>query len=268
MPVNRDWLKQALEITGDFETSGSPWSQATGDFDQQGISCGILQWNIGQGSLQPLVKAGGITLVLKYMPQYGNKFWEACNAPINQGLREVRSWQSSNRLNPTVIAELSAFFGSPEMVENQISRAMNLGERAYELAVRWAIDERHEQTPSLHDFCWFFDLLTMNGGMKNLWYEDVQNFIEAHSPEKADDLICDWLANTSSQVYGWKDSRKNAALWKNHVKPKHLNLFVLGYLRAQKSRPEFRALVMNRRGTIAITQGYVNGELEDLKNLR
>lgn len=53
-PVN--W--RCLALTGTFETScGIPdcFAGISGDFDGQGISFGVLQWNFGQGSLQPLL---------------------------------------------------------------------------------------------------------------------------------------------------------------------------------------------------------------------
>jgi len=263
MSLNQQWLKQALEITGDFETSGNPWSQITGDFDGQGISCGVLQWNIGQGSLQPLIKAVGQNILLHYMPQYGSDLWSACTTSIPSGLQIVRSWQYSGRVKSDISKELKALFESPEMIQQQISHAANLGERADDLAILWAKDQRNAQSASLHDFCWFFDLLVMNGGMKNIWYNDVKRFITAYSPDKADDVICDWLKAASPQMYRWRDSHKNAGLWRNNVKADIFDLFVLGYLRAQKSRSEYRVLVMNRRGTIAMKRGYVNGELEN-----
>ena len=43
-------INKALDITGAFEGSG--FNQVTGNFDGQGISAGVLQWNYGQGSLQ------------------------------------------------------------------------------------------------------------------------------------------------------------------------------------------------------------------------
>jgi hypothetical protein len=50
---------QCLALTGAFETGkGIPDSFAgvSGDFDGQGMSFGVLQWNVGQGSLQPLLR--------------------------------------------------------------------------------------------------------------------------------------------------------------------------------------------------------------------
>src|SRR5512133_1786109 len=45
---------RCLALTGTFETGSGPpecFAGVTGDFDGQGISWGVLQWNFGQGSL-------------------------------------------------------------------------------------------------------------------------------------------------------------------------------------------------------------------------
>ena len=50
--------RQCLALTGGLETDHPPpdcFAGLSGDFDDQGMSFGALQWNIGQGSLQPLL---------------------------------------------------------------------------------------------------------------------------------------------------------------------------------------------------------------------
>lgn len=49
---------RCLALTGSFETNCLPpgcFGFANGDFDGQGISFSALQWNLGQGTLQPLL---------------------------------------------------------------------------------------------------------------------------------------------------------------------------------------------------------------------
>jgi hypothetical protein len=49
---------QCLALTGGFETNQPPpdcFAGLSGDFDGQGMSFGVLQWNLGQGTLQPLL---------------------------------------------------------------------------------------------------------------------------------------------------------------------------------------------------------------------
>jgi hypothetical protein len=51
-------IQRCLALTGAFETStGVPdcFCGLAGDFDGQGLSFGVVQWNLGQGTLQPLL---------------------------------------------------------------------------------------------------------------------------------------------------------------------------------------------------------------------
>jgi hypothetical protein len=50
---------RTLALTGTFETGASVpecFACIAGDFDEQGLSLGALQWNLGQGTLQPLLQ--------------------------------------------------------------------------------------------------------------------------------------------------------------------------------------------------------------------
>lgn len=54
-----DVATRCLALTGSFETgqlAPECFASVTGDFDGQGMSFGALQWNFGQGSLQPLLR--------------------------------------------------------------------------------------------------------------------------------------------------------------------------------------------------------------------
>lgn len=47
--------EKCFAVTGAFEGGG--YANLTGNFDGMGISFGFLQWNLGKGTLQPLIKA-------------------------------------------------------------------------------------------------------------------------------------------------------------------------------------------------------------------
>ena len=56
-------LELCLRISGGFESGGgASYTAVTGNFDGMGLSCGVLQWCAGQGSLQTLVKAIGASM--------------------------------------------------------------------------------------------------------------------------------------------------------------------------------------------------------------
>jgi len=78
MPLTKSWVQPALKVTGPFEDSADPLGGVSGDFDGMGISLGVLQWNIGMGSLQPLVKNVGRAAVVDTMPVFGGELWTAC----------------------------------------------------------------------------------------------------------------------------------------------------------------------------------------------
>ena len=57
--TSEDMDYKCLALTGSFETSlglSGCFSGLCGDFDGQGMSMGVLHWNLGQDSLQPLLK--------------------------------------------------------------------------------------------------------------------------------------------------------------------------------------------------------------------
>jgi hypothetical protein len=51
MELRQEVWKKAVKITGLFEGG----TYASGNFDGQGLSMGLLQWNLGQGTLQPIL---------------------------------------------------------------------------------------------------------------------------------------------------------------------------------------------------------------------
>ncbi|WP_374654163.1 hypothetical protein [Dongia sp.] len=259
--VNEAWLATALETTGDFETAGNPWGGVTGDFDGMGISCGVLQWNIGSSSLQPLVQAAGEPAVRAAMPRFGADFWRACTGTKTAGLAIVRGWQNGARLKPEVKAELVALLVSAPMVAQQMQASTRVARTADRLATGWAAS-RGTAPHAKRDFCWFFDLVTQNGGLKGVALAQVQGFVAAAgNAEKAVGAICDRLAATPTAHAGFKDCWRNATLWRGAVPDAWRDLFILSHLRAQKSRPEYAGVVLNRKGAIATGQGWVNGEL-------
>jgi hypothetical protein len=256
-------LAVLVKITGTFENSGDPYRGVAGDFDGQGISCGVLQWNIGQTSLQPLVKDVGKNVVLNNMPAFGNELWDACHAPLAGALAAVRLWQTGSSLHAVPKRELRDLMGSPEMRARQDVSIRAVGKAAEEMCDQWVAD-RSATSRTIQELCWFFDIVTQNSSLKGLRFSDVENFKNAAAPGKADDLVCDWLAQTTSIFAGQEDCHKNAALWLNQANGLGLDLLIISYLRSQKSILRWRGDVLNRKGALALKQGWVHKQLFDL----
>ncbi len=262
-----DWIETALKVTGHFEDSDDPMGAVSGDFDGQGISLGVLQWNIGQGSLQPMVRAIGRARVVALLPQLGTEFWTACTSDIPAGLAIVRGWQSGGALRPAARAELRDFTRSAEFTARQVAAARVVATSAWRAAGVWAADSTAPGGVSKALFCWFFDLYTQNGGLKGLTFADVAAFIAGHGAEGAVAAVCDWLPARPADDPGAKEAGRNAALFPTLVGETTRPLLLLSYLRAQLSNIRWRTDTMNRKATIALGQGWVHGERHDVRSL-
>src|SRR5260370_35684944 len=97
MAVRDDFRTAGLEITGHFEDSDAPLAAVSGNFDGMGISLGVLQWNIGSNSLQPIVKTLGKAAVTSTMPRFGEDLLRACNTTVAEGLPMFRACQPNNK---------------------------------------------------------------------------------------------------------------------------------------------------------------------------
>lgn len=273
-------FEKALEIVSFFETSSkSGWGKVTGDFDGQGISCGIFQWNIGKKSLQPIVTSAGKDAVLKYMPTHGGELWRACTGDVVLGLAIVRTWQDTvdtvvngkTRRRATwkkgfekVPVELKALFSSPEMRGPQLAAAQAVGQSAWKNACAFAQAARGGGAePTLAEFTTFLDAQVFNGGMAKLTHADVLK-LKASIPQGQEMAhLCDWLAKANEPSFQWKEARQNATLWRTKQPAQDtLDLLLLQYLRALRaegSNGTFKANVLSRRGTILFNDGWVNG---------
>jgi hypothetical protein len=264
MAVSTSDIAMLTKLVGAFENSGDAYSGVSGNFDGMGISCGVLQWNIGSGSLQPLVKSIGQAAVLAAMPTLGAAMWAACNASIASGLATVRSWQNGNTLRAAAKRELQQLMGSAPMHAAQDKRIQQVADDADGWAADWA-SARGGGARTRQELAWFFDIATQNGNMKSIGFADVQTFKHSAAPDKIDDLVCDWMAGLGTNFANSKECHANAAQWRNAEG--NIDLLVLSYLRVQKSVLKWRGDAMNRKGTIAMRKGSVHGTSYDFTPL-
>jgi hypothetical protein len=267
MTAPDDWIRTALAVTGHFEDSDNPMAAVTDDFDGMGVSLGVLQWNFGSMSLQPIALAAGEAAIRAAMPTIGADFLRACKLPVKQCLALVRTWQPHGALTPVALAELRRFTGSDAFVAQQVKAAGKVAATAWTAAQGWAASAAHPAPVTKREFAWFFDLFTQNGGLKGLDRGDVDAFIAGHGAAQVDDFVANWLSSRPASETGFRDSRANATRWRGTVAPADLPLFALSFLRAGLSRPAYRGDVFNRKATIAVGSGWVHRELHDLTSL-
>ncbi|MGQ7278671.1 hypothetical protein ACT91Q_11935 [Brevibacillus thermoruber] len=91
MAISKSLKKKLLLSTGFFEGDDN-YSTITGNFDGQGISFGIIQFNFGQGTLQPLLKE----YMNNYEAEYKSIFGTAKAATLK---KVVFDYSKSQQIN-------------------------------------------------------------------------------------------------------------------------------------------------------------------------
>ena len=160
---------RCLALTGAFETgAGIPdcFCGISGDFDGQGISFGVLQWNLGQGSLQPLLRDmitehpeiteaifGEHVDALKKVVELGNnakqevlEFSHSIQHPVTHRLFEP--WRGY----------ATALGRTPEFQEIQVNHAQRAYRQACDLCADYGLWS--ERGTAL-----MFDIVTQNGSI-------------------------------------------------------------------------------------------------------
>jgi hypothetical protein len=263
MPIPPDaWVESALELTGHFEDSKAPWSGVSDNFDGMGVSLGVLQWNLGMGSLQPLVKGAGRDAVAAAMPVHGAALWTACVAGAGWQAA-LAAWFTGARLKPAVRHELKAFTGSDPFRAQQVKAASRVARLAHDRAAEWAAADPLFNTVTRRLFHWFFDVTTQNGSLKGLSPNHVAVF--AAGQADAVKTVARYMRGAPKSLAGMKDAPLNAALWEGEADPQNRQLLQLSYLRAIRANPKWVIDVLNRKGTIATGRGWVHRAEHDLE---
>jgi hypothetical protein len=248
-------IRKALSVTGRFEDSDNPFGAVAGNFDGMGISVGVLQWNIGSNSLQPLLRAIPPDTITRLCPKCGADLVKASTLPAAKGLDIVKAWQPGGTLPPAYKKELEALAESPAFVAQQIKAATEVAGRAYQKCIEWCGGWKRDL--DTHAFCWFFDVYTQNGGVSSLTAAQVTDFLKKSSNL---DMVIQWLKSRAKTDSGYRDANRNAEIWSpKNIPDESRQLFAAAYLRSQLSKVQWRVDAMNRKGTLAIGHGWVHG---------
>lgn len=226
--------QRCLALTGSFETGAQPpdcYSMMTGDFDGQGISFGVLQWNVGQGSLQPLLRE-----MIENHPDVSSDIFHEhletltslAAAPLAEQLEFARSLQSGGQVVEPWRGMLKALGRTKEFQDIQVRHAASQYERARAMCVEYGLTS--QRAAAL-----MFDILTQNGS--------INAIIKAQ-------IFADFsLLTTTGQDAEVARMR------------------IIANRRAAASRAEFVDDVRTRKLTIANGQGSVHGIPYDLEDV-
>ncbi|TAK09722.1 MAG: peptidoglycan-binding protein [Candidatus Manganitrophaceae bacterium] len=180
---------RCLALTGSFETNApipDCFAGLSGDFDGQGISFGVLQWNLGQGSLQPLLDEMNrkhARLLRDLLHDHYPLLVAFLKASREEQLTWARSIQDPNRY--TIFEPwrglLKGLGRMPEFQEIQAAHAEALYQSAQKLC-------RAYQLGSERAVALMFDILVQNGSISNIVRAQILHDYEKIDPglEEAD----------------------------------------------------------------------------------
>ena len=225
---------RCLALTGSFETSTLPpdcFCGVTGDFDDEGLSFGALQWNIGQGSLQPLFTA----MIEQHRPVCESIFHEhlatieaVLAQPRPEQLSFVRGLQDHrHRMIEPWLGALRTLGRTAEFQAIQSAAASKVFNRALAMAKEYGVE-------SQRGVALMFDIVTQNGSI---------------SAEIKSQILSDFAA----LPLGPGPERDTE------------RLRIIARRRSAAARPQFQADVLKRKLTIAEGTGTVHGVPYDLE---
>lgn len=280
--LDRAAIFERMQETSIPETMGC-WAMPVGNFDSQLVSVGMAQWNYGTGSLQPVLeewrRSFGSRRAAKrelerLAPTYGKLlFSKDCLAvPVHGKCREgiLAAHGPDKKLNPVIMAELTALFESDAMLQVQLDHYLALLEDVRgELArvfpngpitmrkVRWAIDTRVQQNrlPPSEDIArlraklaamppaqYWLRLNAIFG-----WYENIAQTIDQDG---------------IGRDYAWNVAQWRCLMRTGQIDPEQYELLHITFLRSRTATGNsgrWQALTFSRRAKIILGTGSVSG---------
>lgn len=157
-----------LALTGAFETEAPVpecFAGLAGDFDGQGISFGALQWNLGQGTLQPLLSAidrAHPDVVDNIFGPHAGELRAMLSSSREDQLTWARSIQDGRRF--VVVEPWRGLFKSLGRREEFQAIEVDAAGRIYQDAVTWC---RTYGVKSERAVALMFDIRVQNGSIAN-----------------------------------------------------------------------------------------------------
>jgi uncharacterized protein YgiM (DUF1202 family) len=224
--------RKIFNITGAFE-GGDGFSNLAGNFDGQGLSFGFLQWNFGQGSLQPLLKS----MFAKNPVKFRGIFKDGTDLLLtvlnsNHLGTQIQFARSLNDSKSRILepwrSRFKALGKEPEFQDIQIEFAKNLLNKAKGFFKEYQL--KTERGLSL-----MFDIVVQNGSI------DEKTKLQILEARK----------------------KKEASLQRQLSEREFLE--IIAHKRAEAANPRWVEDVRSRKLTIARGEGEVHGKLYNLE---
>jgi hypothetical protein len=151
-------LSLALNITGSYE-GHEGWANLAENFDGQGLSMGLLNQNLGQGTLQPMWAEMNVS----YPSQMKSSF---TSAHLSSLLAMLTQWQGTVKAAALDVSD----YGYSELDDpNEIARELGLDPAELE-EIHAALTSRNQKAVD-----WATKNLYTKGDFKSDWHAQLQN---------------------------------------------------------------------------------------------
>jgi hypothetical protein len=181
---------RCLALTGSFETNAPVpdcFAGLSGDFDGQGLSFGALQWNLGQGSLQPMLQEMDRTQS-KVLQSVFDGYYPVLTAMLEAKPEEQLAWaRSIQDASRFVIDEpwrglFKTLGRTKEFQDIQVNFTNRLYEDAKVLCKTYQVQS--ERAVAL-----MFDIKVQNGGISDLVRAQIeQDYARLGSGDRSEDI--------------------------------------------------------------------------------
>jgi hypothetical protein len=283
--LNREKLFDSIKEVSLTETSGC-WGGAAGDFDDQLVSVGALQWNYGQRSLpgklvlfRARTGAEFESRIAELMPQHGKLiFSKGCLlATIQDDCRQgIRALMNGKKLSPSLEQEFNSLFETDTMIQIQMDAFAALVQSvrddlkrlfpnsdATPRRIQWAIDSKVQMAKPFPG-----DATVLR--VRNKW--DTADT----DKKKALLALVDWytgLARSIDQGGTSLDVRCNDKHWREKISAgvtnEQADLLNLSFLASRQSGGQegyWQALTFQRHAKIILGVGSVAGNRVGIPN--
>ena len=160
--------ERCLALTGTFETSSAPpdcFAGLSGNFDGQGISLGVCQWNLGQGSLQVLLKDmvdKNAAIVDGIFHDYAAEFRKMLAASREEQLEWANSIQNQrHQIGEPWLGLLRTLARSEQFQAIQVEHAGHLLQTARQLCAKFKVTSQRA-------LALMFDIAVQNGSINEI----------------------------------------------------------------------------------------------------
>lgn len=228
-----------VKVTSSFE--GTEYGTVTNNFDGQGISLGLLQWNLGTGSLQTYILNHIDPMMFDFFPK---PILPLIKMPPSDAVTWVKDvcMDENGDLKEEWRKAFERFLTTPSVINVQKQAIDKYWHRSKEILGKF---NGMKQTRKLHAWC--FDLAVQS------WSLGVD--VPAPHKDHAESIINQYDA-------------KNAVEWNTVLLSEEQQiLIIMSHLRALKCKPEWRRDFFNRKATIAMGFGIVHGKKYDFRKL-